>query len=208
MIVSDTKNAVWTAAHCLHKGSGGRNGFFKNFAFIPSYQSNDLPWGVWTARRVIVTDTWANDGDFDDNDLGALVLNRDSRYGNIQDAIGAWGYRFDGGTAHSNTYSYGYPADGYNRPQSDFDGEHLMYCQGKTVDADNLNPSDDRLRMDCDMGHGASGGPMATGVPDSPKIVGSNSHRRADSHHHWVDNHLFSSNHGREAVAVIRLVDN
>jgi V8-like Glu-specific endopeptidase len=211
-IVSSTKNAVWTAGHCLHQGAGGSSGFYKGFLFLPAYYKDNEPWGGWGASRVIVPDNWGNNGDLLDSDMGALVVYDagGEGYGNLQDEIGAFGYRFDGGTGISDVYSWGYPADGYNRPASDFSGgEYLMYCYGNTIDNDDWNPIDDRLRMDCDMGHGASGGPMVIGVADGNiRIVGVNSHRHVDDSGNWTDNYLFSSNHGNTAAAVIDLLNN
>lgn len=83
-----------------------------------------------------------------------------------------------------------------------------MYCSGSTVDAANWNPLDNRLRMNCDMGGGASGGPMAIGVGTSNvQIIGANSHHNVDSAGNWADNHLFSSEHSDHAAAVIDLVN-
>ncbi|MGP3980103.1 hypothetical protein [Streptomyces sp. KR80] len=199
MIVSNTKNAVWTAAHCLHAGKGG--GFYKNFVFIPAYKNGLTPWGWWFQDRVIVPSKWAIYSDYYSSDLGALIVKKDLLYGNLQDAIGAYGYNFSDGPAYSDVHSYGYPADGYNRPDSDFgDGEYLMYCRGNTVDGGPWDLLDERLRMNCDMGHGASGGPMVTGIATgNVRIVGVNSHRYTTSSGAWADNHLYSSEHASEA---------
>ncbi|MFF4338862.1 trypsin-like serine peptidase [Kitasatospora sp. NPDC001540] len=201
VIVSNNKNSIWTAGHCLNRGNGG--GFYSGFLFSPGYDSNQR-WGYWSLRSVIVSSDWADDGDMNWGDIGGGIVNPLSEYGNLEDFMGGYGYHFSGGTDYSDVTAIGYPADGYNRPDSDFsDGEHAMYCQGATVDAFNWNPLDDRLRMACDMGHGASGGPMIQNFASNPQIVGVNSHRSADSNGNWVDNYLYSSNHGGDAVGVI-----
>lgn len=205
-ITSVTRNAIWTAAHCLH---GGRNedDFNTSFIFLPAYDNGWYP-GFWFAARVIVPADWARNQDVYDADMGAIVLQPNSSYGNLQDYVGAFGYTF-GNADHGSAHSFGYPANGYNRPDSDFAGaEYQMYCSGSTVDAANWNPLDNRLRMNCDMGGGASGGPMAIGVGTSNvRIIGANSHRNVDSAGNWADNYLFSSEHSDNAAAVIDLVN-
>ncbi|QGV78922.1 trypsin-like serine peptidase [Streptomyces ficellus] len=210
VIASKTKNAVWTAAHCLHKGSGGANGFYKSFIFLPGYHEDTYPSGWWYHKRVIVPDTWGKSGDLRSSDMGALVMaSGEPAYGNLQDEVGAWGYQFSDATDHADVHSMGYPSDGYGRPNKDFHyGSTMMYCRGKTIDAGNLNPLDNRLRLTCDMGHGSSGGPMASAYNSGkPKIVGVNSHRDADKNGKWTKPYMYSSNHGKVAVAVIDLVN-
>ncbi|MFE2729149.1 hypothetical protein [Kitasatospora sp. NPDC059327] len=122
----------------------------------------------------------------------------------VQDWLGAYGYRFNGAADIDGVTSLGYPANGYNRPDSDFhDAAKAMYCHGNAVDAGNWNPFDDRLRLSCDMGHGASGGPIIVGFGGNNQIVGANSHRMVDSNNNWTDNYLYSSNHGGNATGLI-----
>lgn len=203
-IVSNGRNAVWTAGHCLHQGSGGDAGWRANHIFIPAYGFNSNPYGWWYGVSLLATNGWTDGGDLYDADMGALIVVPETGSANLQDTVGGFGYTFNGGTAYTNARSYGYPAVGYNRPPSDFnDGEYMMYCEGNTVDAANLNPFDDRLKLQCDMGGGASGGPYVTGIGSSPRIVGANSHRDADANGNYVNNSLYSSNHGGNAAAVI-----
>ncbi|MFA7768243.1 hypothetical protein [Streptomyces sp. NRRL S-448] len=72
--------------------------------------------------------------------------------------------------------------------------------------AGDLNPLDQRLQMGRDMGGGASGGPMIKNFTGSAQIVGVNSHRYTDSSGGWLDNRLFSSEHGAHAVTVYKAV--
>jgi V8-like Glu-specific endopeptidase len=53
---------VLTAGHCIHKGSGGGSGFFKDFLFIPAYRDGMAPYGKWSWSWAIVTGEWANGG--------------------------------------------------------------------------------------------------------------------------------------------------
>ncbi|MPY61933.1 trypsin-like serine peptidase [Streptomyces spongiae] len=200
VIVSDTKNAVWTAAHCLHGGKD--SGFYTDFKFVPAYAKRDAPWGEWYADRVIVPQAWSEEADLRTDDMGALVMKKHPTYGTLQASVGAYGYDF-GDTDHSDVSVLGYPVDGYRRPTSDFaDGRRMMSCQGDTSDASNWNPLDDRLGIDCDMGHGSSGGPFLDGVDDGDiQIVGTHSHRAGGLE-------VYSAEHGDRAEAVIDLVNN
>jgi V8-like Glu-specific endopeptidase len=207
VIVSNTRSALWTAAHCLHDGQSGQNGFYSNVRFIPAYRAGEAPWGQWDARALVVPASWA-DGDFDsqlDADMGSVVLRPLAPYGNIQDAMGAYGYRFGFDTDYPDVNTFGYPAEGYNRPASDFsNGEYLMYCQGNTEDALPFIFLDNRLKMDCDMGKGSSGGPFLIGYPQNNQIVGANSHTQGDPR---SNDDLFSSEHANHAIAVINAVN-
>lgn len=129
--------------------------------------------------------------------MGGVIVTAKSEYGNLQDWIGAYGYRLNSETDINGVTSLGYPFDGYNRPGSDFrNGSKPMYCHGNAVDAGNWNPFDDRLKLECDMGHGASGGPMIADFGGNSQIVGTNSHRLADKNGKWAENSMYSSNHG------------
>lgn len=201
-IVSNNKNSIWTAGHCMHGGKNG--GFYSNFVFAPGYDET-APWGFWPLRRGIVSSAWADDSDFLWGDVaGGIVAAPEVEYGNLQDWTGAFGYRFNGDADIDDVTSLGYPADGYNRTSADLhEGAKPMYCHGNAVDAGNWNPLDNRLKLACDMGGGASGGPMIINFGVNSQIVGTNSHRLADNNNQWVENYLYSSNHGGNAAGVI-----
>jgi hypothetical protein len=89
----------------------------------------------------------------------------------------------------------------------DFDSQYMRYCVGDAEDAQNWWPWDDRIELDCDMGNGASGGPMVIGVDDGdPQIVGVNSHRDGDNGE-FTSIDLYSSEHGNHAVSLINYVN-
>ncbi|MFI6231112.1 hypothetical protein ACIBCR_27815 [Micromonospora echinospora] len=209
-IVSTGGNAVWTAGHCLHQGSGGNSGWMANHVFIPAYGFNSNPYGWFFGVSIIAPSAWTDGADLEGSDVGALLVVPETGSNSLLTTVGGWGYQFNGATAYSNARSYGYPVIGYNRPASDFaDGEYMMYCEGNTSDADNLNPFDDRLRLSCDMGGGASGGPLVINVGSSNiQIVGTNSHRNVDNNGNYNNNWLYSSNHGGTAASVINAVNN
>jgi V8-like Glu-specific endopeptidase len=201
VVVHGNKSSVWTAAHCLYDREAGA--FNAGYAFAPGY-NDGAPYGYWDVRSVVVPNAYIDDGDVRYSDMGAIVLHQHSSYGYVQDTVGAYGYEFRSNSPENdNVASIGYPADGYGRADSFYeDGSYMRYCYGNTVDASSLNPLDQRLEMDCEMGHGASGGPMVKDLTTDARIVGANSHRYGDANGNWVDNHLYSSEHGAYAVGV------
>ncbi|MCA2218437.1 trypsin-like serine peptidase [Jidongwangia harbinensis] len=208
-ITSRNKNTAWTAGHCVHRGSGGESGWYRNHIFIPARDGYDTgPYGYWYGSRTLVPTAWPTRGDTKDSDMGAIVLTPPGST-TLEDAVGAYGYTFGGSTAYASVRTYGYPEKGYNRPDSDFaEGEYMMFCEGNTVDAATSSATDDRLRMSCDMGAGSSGGPLATGVgTNNIRIVGTNSSRDIQNGK-YINNWLYSSNHGANAVELINRVNN
>ena len=117
--VSETESALWTAAHCLHDGETNEAGFHSNVIFAPAYRGGEAPWGRWKADQLIVPTSWA-DCDIDknlDGDVGAVVL---EPYGEIETAMGAFGYKFSFDTHYAEVFAFGHPSEGYQRPDSDF----------------------------------------------------------------------------------------
>ncbi|WP_418955402.1 trypsin-like serine peptidase [Streptomyces tritici] len=208
-IVTANKNTVWTAGHCIHPGDGsGAEGFFQDVLFIPGYKKNtqapkgyDAPWGEWVAKAKVAPTSWTADGDVFWADLAAFTVVPPAGYTNLTDTVGAFGYRFGSGPDWSDIIDSGFPGDGYQR--TDMDGYTQFYCTGNAEDATRFFPVDDRLRMDCDMGHGASGGPMST--PEG-QIVGANSHGKDDGAGNIVEPVLYSSAHADNAVDVINRI--
>ncbi|MER5184440.1 hypothetical protein ABT009_40025 [Streptomyces sp. NPDC002896] len=208
VIVSDTASTIWTAAHCVHRGDGsGSAGFYEQLMFIPAYKDGESPWGLWAATTKYAPTAYTEDTDNLESDFAAVELAPDPTYGKIQDAMGAFGYSFGSGSDYSDVTTAGYPGEGYNR--TDLDGEYMMYCYGNAEDYANLNPLDDRIKMDCDMGKGASGGPMVIASDESGlQIIGANSHYIGDaSTGERANDDLLSSEHGVRAANVIAAVN-
>lgn len=204
VIVSDNRNTLWTAGHCAHMGDGsGDAGFMSDMVFVPGYRDGSGPYGRWSVKAKVVNNEWMENGDFYESDYAALVLNDHPIYGKLQDVVGAFGYTFSTNiTDHSDVYDAGYPGAGYHR--DDLNAERMMFCYGDTVDAGPWNPLDDRMSMDCDMGKGASGGPMITGMYSlDPRIVGNNSHVERDDAGNRASDDLFSSEYDAKAANTI-----
>jgi V8-like Glu-specific endopeptidase len=95
VVPSPGHDLVMTAAHCINDGNGQGN---SAIVFIPGYSDGFGPYGVWTARALIVDPRWASGGD-PDYDVGFVVLNSDDGE-NIQDAVGANQIDFNAGFSH------------------------------------------------------------------------------------------------------------
>ncbi|MFG2022717.1 trypsin-like serine peptidase [Streptomyces sp. NPDC048825] len=200
VIVSNNRNTLWTAGHCVHMGDGtGTAGFNDMTAFIPGYRDGSGPYGAWTIKSKVVNDEWMDSGDLEDADYAALVLNDHPTWGKLQDNVGAFGYTFtENLTDHAEVYAAGYPGKGYNR--TDLTGERMMYCVGNTVDGSPWDPFDDRMEMDCDMGEGSSGGPWVENKNTSdPRIIGAISHHEADGSGNRLNDNQYSSEHDSKA---------
>ncbi|GHH93117.1 trypsin-like serine peptidase [Streptomyces capillispiralis] len=209
-VSADGNNTVWTAGHCVHPGDGrGADGFYDLVLFIPGYRESletpgeyDAPWGEWVAQSFVAPEAWTQDRDYEDADLAAFTVEAPAGYTNLTDTVGALGYKFGYGSDWPDIIDSGFPGEGYQR--TDMDGYTQFYCTGDVVDAMDWNPLDNRLEMNCDMGGGASGGPMAT--PEG-QIVGANSHAEVDDQDQRINDHLYSSDHGDQAVAVINAIN-
>jgi V8-like Glu-specific endopeptidase len=51
-----------TAGHCVHGGSGGIGGFYRDFLFVPAFKDGVAPFGTWDWAYVTVTGSWAYGG--------------------------------------------------------------------------------------------------------------------------------------------------
>lgn len=210
-IVSNTGNTVWTAGHCLHPGDGtGPEGFYEKITFMPGFRRNDsvpdgydAPWGKWVATKKVAPTQWTADGDVEDADMAAFEVTVPAGYTSLSDAVGALGYRFGAGSDFSDVIDSGFPGEGFHR--TDMDAFTHFYCTGNAEDAFDLNPLDDRVKVDCDMGKGASGGPILT---TDGQLVSANSHYEAEDDNVTRKNDdLFGSEHGDQAVAVINEIN-
>lgn len=204
-ILSNNKNTIWTAGHCVHLGNGsGDAGWMRNIEYVPGYRNGEEPLGRWTAKHMYAPTTWTVDGDTKESDMAAIVLNPTLVYGTLENAVGgALGYQFtENGTDFTDVHTVGYPVEGNNR--TDLDGERMMYCRGNTTDNSYFNPFDDRIAISCDMEGGASGGPYIDNLTEgAPIIIGAVSHHEEDQAGNRINDKLLSSEHGANAAAVI-----
>jgi RTX calcium-binding nonapeptide repeat (4 copies) len=158
VVDSASHTVVWTAGHCVNGADIGL-GFATNWMFVPGYHEGQMPYGAWTASKLMTTDGWSYDGNLR-LDVGAAILSRDSEGRGIEDVVGARGIAFN--QSRSQTFdAYGFPAVDTNTPflAPDFDGERLFRCRSDRIGNDAPpGPGPETVEIDCDMTAGASGG--------------------------------------------------
>lgn len=146
---STNRDVVTTAGHCVNEGPGA---FATNWAFVPAYANGSRPYGTWTARTLVTTSAWANQGDIN-YDGGFAVMNTLGG-SHLVDVVGGQGIGFN--LARGLSYSaYGYPA------APPFTGETLQSCAGTA--SDDIYGGTQSQGIPCNMTGGSSGGPWLTG---------------------------------------------
>lgn len=151
VVNATNRSLVWTAGHCLYDPETRR--YSSLVVFVPGYKDRTAPFGLWTARTLVVLAGY-QEGD-SGYDVGAVVLERrDGR--TVQDAVGAQGIRFRP-AGRPFVDAFGYPGKGQ------YDGRFLVVCEGHV--SDKYRPASVAVAMSglgCDMTTGASGGPWIT----------------------------------------------
>jgi hypothetical protein len=142
---SGNGSVVTTAGHCVNQGPGA---YATNFAFVPAYNNGTRPYGTWTARELVTTSQWADNGDIS-YDGGFAVMNPLNNQ-TLNAAVGGQGISFN--QLRGLSYNaYGYPAAGK------FNGQTLRSCSG-TATPDPYRQTQSQ-GIPCDMTGGSSGGP-------------------------------------------------
>lgn len=159
-----------TAGHCVHKGSGGSNGFFTNFNFVPALRGSTAPYGQWGWAYAIVTGTWANgNGDVPNAADYALIETVDRTISGVVRKVsfftGSLGYQ----TLRlmpNHVHLLGYP------------GNHDKATRMHQVAAESFRmTTSNTVELGSDMRGGSSGGPWIQnfGVAAAGQSGGNNS---------------------------------
>jgi hypothetical protein len=149
-LTSGNESVVWTAGHCVNQGPGA---FYTNWAFVPAYKDGARPYGTWTARTLLTTAAWGQQGDFS-YDLGAAVMNT-SGGATLTDTVGSRGAAFNQ-PAQQHYLSHGYPA------APPFSGGRMFVCESDLGTRDtSADPA--TMGIGCDMTGGSSGGGWVVG---------------------------------------------
>lgn len=159
-VVAGNRSLVLTAGHCVNEGPGA---FVTNFAFVPAYDNGSRPFGTWTARSLVTSAEWSDDGDLN-HDIGFAVVSALS--GNaLADVVGAQGIAFNQPRGQVMS-AFGYPAAG------PYDGTTLDWCWGKAIN-DPYGALDQGVK--CNMTGGSSGGPWLLNFSSSTGLGTTNS---------------------------------
>ncbi|MDX3851996.1 hypothetical protein [Streptomyces sp. AK02-01A] len=183
-------NMVWTAGHCVHAGKSG--GWFRNLAFVPSYNNNGLsmaelegaakdqvaPHGVWWADWAQTSEQWISQGASTGGqgapyDFAVIHVTPEKGSGgkSLEEMVGsALPVDFNAPAAPKidSMTATGYPA------APPFDGQKLFQCQD-TPGRLSLNAEDPTMyRVGCTMTGGASGGGWVANGRDGRPVLVSN----------------------------------
>jgi V8-like Glu-specific endopeptidase len=148
---------VVTAGHCVHSGSGGLSGFYRNFLFVPALRNGTGPFGTFTARSMGTTAQWAAGGGAVPNaaDFGMLDIN-DKAAGRIGNITGFYGFQTLS-LSRNHTTKLGYPCN--------LDNCNIM----QRVDSRNIrNTSPNNVEYGSNARGGSSGGPWLMNFGTQP----------------------------------------
>ena len=157
---------VLTAGHCVHRGSGGNDGFYNSFLFIPAHQEGNAPYGAWSWKWVITTASWdSSNGNVPNAGDIAIIELRDKEVdGEVRklgDLVGSFGFRTNG-LKNNHTKKIGYPGN--------FDNGEIMH----QVDSEDFRSGGNGTRFyGSDMRGGSSGGPWVMNFGDNDRDTGS-----------------------------------
>jgi V8-like Glu-specific endopeptidase len=161
------KRIVITAGGCVHQGSGGNNGFYEDFLFVPAYRDGDAPLGVWEWAAVTVSAPWSqSNGRLPNAADWALVEMADQTFDGeelrIGDVTGTVGYATRRLRPNHATI-LAYP--------SNFDqGEWMHQVSAKDFRA-TKPPATNNVEYGSDMRAGSEGGPLFQDFGDDPNLV-------------------------------------
>ncbi|MGY4924713.1 trypsin-like serine peptidase [Streptomyces sp. 900105755] len=185
-------NLVWTAGHCVHAGKNG--GWYRNIAFVPSYNDKGLtgsaltaatrsevaPYGVWWGDGAQTSQQWIDQGgetggDGASYDYAVIHVTPEQGSGgkSLEETVGsALPVNFDAPAVPkvSSITATGYPA------AKPYDGSLLYRCADKPgrLSVDASAPT--MYRIGCTMTGGASGGGwVETGADGKPALVSNTS---------------------------------
>lgn len=140
VIDSQKRNLLITAAHCIHGGEG--KGYVSHVAFVPKYDGGRRPYGVWTAKLLVVKWAWTHYSD-PDLDFGFVAVNSLGGH-KIANVVGNNRLAINKGFGHTVNVA-GYPAG----------TDHPIYCRNTAK-----KQAKYQLRFDCGgFTGGTSGSP-------------------------------------------------
>ncbi|UCE00148.1 MAG: hypothetical protein JSV42_05360 [Chloroflexota bacterium] len=169
-------NAVWTAGHCLHDGSGNASGWSENVVFVPAYKNGNAPFGSWSFYDLVTRVAWFSGGDLR-FDMGGVILEPNASNQTLEEVVGNLGFAYNL-SPEQHWFNFGYPS------AAPFDGFTMQICAGSFARNDPNFSFPAPMAMGCDMTGGASGGPWIinfSGTPgNSNYLNGNNSYRYKD----------------------------
>ena len=152
---------VLTAGHCVHRGSGDDDGFYKGFLFVPAHNAGNAPFGAWSWSWIVTTGSWNNsNGNVPNRGDIAIIEFEDKKVDGelrkLGNQLGGWfGYRTNN-LKNNHTKKIGYPGN--------FDNGQIM----RQVDSEDFGSGRNGTRLyGSDMRDGSSGGPWVMNFGDN-----------------------------------------
>ncbi|MEV5374902.1 hypothetical protein AB0L26_02840 [Streptomyces nondiastaticus] len=182
-------NMVWTAGHCVHAGKKG--GWYRNIAFVPSYNDKGLPgaqvnsapvqdvapYGVWWADWAQTSSQWIAQGAETGGagapyDFSVLHVKPEAGSGkSLEETVGnALTVDFNAPQVKSipSMGAWGYPA------AAPFDGQKMYDCVDRPSRLTIETSQPTMYRIGCTMTGGSSGGGWFAKGPDGKVVLVSN----------------------------------
>ncbi|MER5866411.1 hypothetical protein [Kitasatospora sp. NPDC002040] len=170
VVTGENRSTVVTAAHCL-RGVGAATDpdtWHRNVYFVPGYRNGTKPLGGFSVRSMATSSRWDADPDGTGSegmavagyDTAVMVVNRSADGRRIAELTGSQRIAFTKPVEGGFVHTFGYPKDRLNLGNPKYAGSRLIHCAGPArpgVAAPLL------WGEQCDMGHGASGGPHLAG---------------------------------------------
>lgn len=167
------KNALWTAGHCVHDGSGEPAGWSENVVFVPAYKNGVEPFGRWEYVDLVTRWSWFSNADLR-YDIGGVILKTNGSGKPVEEVVGRLGFAFNLDKVQ-HWFNFGYPSD------PPFDGKTMQICAGSFARNAIGSTAPIPVGMGCDMTGGSSGGPWVINFSgahgDSNLLNGNNSFR-------------------------------
>lgn len=158
IITSNSKDLIVTAASCVFNVNT-KTWYTNNWVFVPGYNNNRAPYGLWSARYLMAATGWTVYGDLN-YDVGFVALSTLSGW-HIQDYLGSQGIGFNWPRS-AFVYALGYPLNINN-------GQTLQQCSGYTQSSRYTTTSYyyNGQGLSCSMTGGSGGGPWLQGVNEA-----------------------------------------
>jgi len=139
-------NAVLTAGHCIHDGTGS---YYRNVVFVPQYYQGNGPSGRWSAAQMWTTNEWARGGGRAfARDVGVIKVTPNGGR-SLEATVGKTTPVYVRGVGMA-TICIGYPGNiGGAR--------EMIHSRANQENGDNFSPPTKRISST--MTFGASGGP-------------------------------------------------
>jgi V8-like Glu-specific endopeptidase len=184
------ENAVWTAGHCLHDGSGEPAGWSEDVVFVPAYKNGSAPYGSWFYYDLVTMGSWYSGADLR-FDFGGVIVEPNTLDQSIQEIVGSLGFAYNL-NPNQHWFNFGYPSD------FPFTGTTMQICAGSFARNTALYGFPFPMGMGCDLTPGSSGGPWIINFSGSTGntnyLNGNNSFRFTG-----YDEEIYSPYFGEEA---------